>query len=371
MIVYRYSPAGLRTAVDMGGLYHGADLFVVGGSPALRELPLELIEQPGIVTLALNNVPLAFPRPTMWLTADRPECFSADVYGRAELLKFACLSRREIEVPGTGRRAQDFPASYFYGTTDQTTPETFLEPGDDLCWWRSVFPIALQLAHRLGFARVFLVGCGFSMDPARPYAWDASLTADQAAYSHATYQADLGRLRALAPRFEAAQFDVVSCTPGSLAHEVLPYLPLAEAVAMARGRLPAPTPPRALVHSSRLQGRTPDQGPAPQPQPQPQPPPPPVTWQLTEDEAGLLSTVLALESRAQERLGELEREAVRERKDVRQAMVRWSRAVARGRGVDPAAVTLRLLSPTAVAVSTAKPLSAPPGKTTEQPKEGQ
>ena len=120
-----------------------------------------------------------------------------------------------------------------------------------LAWWGSVFPLALQIAWRLGFYRVVLVGCSFKGGVGRPlYAWETALTPDQVSHSLTTYLDDLKRLHSLKPTFLETGFNVVSATPESLANGLLDYLPLEEAVANAMGGVPAEPEPTTLAHSS-------------------------------------------------------------------------------------------------------------------------
>lgn len=249
---YRFTQHGARIPVDLDGLYEGETLFVLGGSPLLNTLPLALLKQDGLITLGVNNVPCVF-KPSLWISADGPRCFSSHIHALPEVLKFTPISRRDNEVGG--RRLSQFPSYFFFGTRESFTAANFLDPHSDFAWWRSVFPLALQLAWRLGFRRVFLVGCGFVMskDPGQQYAWPTCLTPDQVDYSQQTYSKDLVRLKNLLPTFEQRGFEVVSSTPGSAANGLLPFVPLEEAVQRAlANRLPL-TDTAALPHSSNLQ----------------------------------------------------------------------------------------------------------------------
>lgn len=252
---YRYTKAACRIPVDLDGTYDGETLFLLGGSPSLRNMPLDLLRKPGIVTLGMNNVPCFFERPNLWVCADKPLCFSPHIFTSPEITKFTMISRRGLEVPDTGgRRIMDCPNVYFFGASENFTYQNFLDPARDLVWWRSVFPMALQLAWRLGFRRVYLVGCGFHMNKAsgQQYAWSTKLTDDQAQYSHNTYSRDVDRLRNLLPTFSRKGFELLSCTPRSRANEFLTYVPLPEAVQEALRGKPVPADTSTLIHSSEL-----------------------------------------------------------------------------------------------------------------------
>jgi hypothetical protein len=236
-------------------MYDGETLFLLGGSPKLRELPLDLLRKPGVITLGMNNVPCFFPSPKLWVCADKPLCFSPHIWTSPEITKFTMISRRGLEVPDTGgKRIMDCPNVLFFGAHEKFTFKNFLDPNRDIVWWRSVFPIALQLAWRLGFKKVFLVGCGFNMSKrnGEQYAWKTKLTDDQAQYSHNTYTKDVDRLRALLPTFARRGFEVISSTPDSRANEFLSYVPLAQAVEEALKGKPVQADTSMLIHSSEL-----------------------------------------------------------------------------------------------------------------------
>jgi hypothetical protein len=247
---YRFSKAGARIAVDLDGLFAGSTLFLLGGSPTLKEQPLELLRQRGIVTMAMNNVPLTFPKPDLWVCADKPPCFDQRIYADPSVMKFTIITRRREKVGTTGKMVREFPNMHFFGITEKFTLQTFLQPHRDLVWWKSVFPIALQLAHRLGFRTVYLVGCGFTMSAGRQYAWKTDLNGYQQNYSQRTYNADVTRLQQLKSVFDDNGFRVISATPDSAANDILGYVSLEEAVTSALASMPLPSD--TLVHSSAL-----------------------------------------------------------------------------------------------------------------------
>jgi len=252
-VFYRYTQSGARAAVDLDGLYAGESLFLLGGSPDLNDLPLDLLKNPGVITMGMNNVPCVF-KPNLWICADKPHCFSPHIYASPEITKFTPISRCEAVVPGTAKKVRQFPSFFFFGTTEKFTYQNFLDPHRDLVWWLSVFPMALQLAHRLGFSRVFLVGCSFRMSkkPGEQYAWSTKLTEDQAQYSRNTYSRDVDRIKGLLPTFQRKKFCLVSCTPDSATHGLIPYVPLAEAVAEVTEAKPQIADTTTLLHSSEL-----------------------------------------------------------------------------------------------------------------------
>ena len=249
---YRYLKSETRVAVDLDGLYKGGTLFLLGGGPSLNDLDLDALRAPGIVTLAVNNVPTVFPSPNLWVCADKPPCFSPHIYASPEIVKFTSIARRNMIVGDTGKRVRDFPSMLFFGLTEGFTEATFLSSHRDIVWWKSVFPIALQLAWRLGFRRVHLVGCGFHSNGGDSYAWKTELTDYQRNYSQRTYNRDLERLRKLKPVFDRNGFEIISSTPDSRANAFLDYVPLGEAVECVRSTMPDAADTTKLAHSSSL-----------------------------------------------------------------------------------------------------------------------
>ena len=143
----------------------------------------------------------------------------------------------------------------FFGLDENVTVESFLRVRRDIVWWKSVFPAALQLAWKLGFRRVYLVGCGFHMTAERQYAWRTDLDEAERNWSQNTYNNDINRLKALKPIFDAAGFEVISSTPDSKANGILRYEPLLDAVTIAAAKVRGDT--TKLAHSSSLAKQAP------------------------------------------------------------------------------------------------------------------
>jgi len=247
---YRFTQSGARIAIDLDGLYRDQALFLLGGAPSLADQPLHLLRQEGVVSMAMNNVPYVFSRPNLWVALDKPVCFSPHVYLDPSITKFTMISRRNEPVSDTGKTVSQCPNLFMFGASENVHPKNFLKPGRDFVWWKSVFPVALQVAWRLGFRTVYLAGCGFHMQPKSQYAWETTLTDEQRSWSQRTYDDDLGRLEKLLPAFKTEGFRVVSCTEGSRANAILDYLPLEEAVDRVTSALPTHAVSKELRHSS-------------------------------------------------------------------------------------------------------------------------
>jgi hypothetical protein len=253
-VFYRWrAPNNILMMTDLANAYLGEDLFILGGHPSLRDAPLESLGSPGVMTMALNNVPYVFPNPTFWLTADKPTCYGSHFFHRPDIIKFARLDMGREATLDTDKVLKDLPNMFFYELNgERYHTGNFLTEGVDVVWWNSVFPISLQLAWRLGFRRVFLVGCGFWNTLKDPYAWPVKLTEKAKTLNQLTYNGDIAKLESLLPHMKAMGFKVYSCTVNSRANELIEFLPVEEAVAEVISYMPKPTPLDKLHHSNRV-----------------------------------------------------------------------------------------------------------------------
>lgn len=252
-MLYRWRQSNnILMMTDLADIFFGQTMFIIGGHPSIKNMPLDLLTQPGVLTMALNNVPFVFPKPTVWLTADKPSCYGGHIYHRPDIIKLARLDS-SLDVPsGSDKQLRTFPNMLFYElNAEKYTPENFLSPGVDFAWQKSVFPISIQMAWRLGIRKLFLVGCAFWTSMAASYAWDVRLTEKQKTNNQLTYNADVSYFAGLKPYLDANGFEVISCTPDSRINDFCKFIPLAEAVESVKRTLPGPASTVQLLHSSQ------------------------------------------------------------------------------------------------------------------------
>jgi hypothetical protein len=226
VVFYRYNKGNLRIPVDLDGSYSGS-CFIAGGSPVLLQENLSLLDQPGISVLSMNNTASVVPS-TMAVFGDKPVCYSSRILKDPKLLKFAIISRKELDVEGTPWMY--CPNTYFMGTSENFTVGDLLKPHRDFVWWKNTFYIAIQIAYRLGFRKVYLIGCSFKINIETPYAYGMTLDQKQVNYNNRTYNAALSNMKFLRETFKTAGLEIISATPDSLLNEFYPVVDFRDAV---------------------------------------------------------------------------------------------------------------------------------------------
>ncbi len=247
----------------MADHFKGAVCFFVASGPSARSMPLELLSRRGCVVFCCNNSPAVLPagiRPAIWTHTDPTHKFHDSIWrdpgipfklspirhwgdwqeepdpiqkfrrgGKPRPIKGMRTRGSDGElqfIPGL--RAKDCPGVFGYHRNTTFDPASFLtEPtinrgNDKKSHQRNGWPntintmfSVLRLAYYLGFATLYLIGCDFSMDATQPYAFDQAKDSGGIAGNNNAFRSMAMMFLALAPRFEAAGFQVFNCTPGS------------------------------------------------------------------------------------------------------------------------------------------------------------
>lgn len=251
---YRFGKNEVRLAIDLDGLFLDEACFIAGGAPSLKDFAPKLNEARGINVLAINNAGTVV-RPTIWVGGDRPVCYSKSILVDPTIMKFGVKvsNKRRYEVNGKPWYA--WPNTFFFGAKSGFNLKNFLNFDKDLVWWKNTFFIALQLAFRLGFRKAYLVGCGFDIptevdSKKDQYAWETHLDEGELKNNKRLYSNSVSTIKSLLPHFEEKGFKLVSCTPDSLANDILPYEEAEAVLAGLADRIPKPDT-ADLPHSSK------------------------------------------------------------------------------------------------------------------------
>lgn len=245
-----YTRAG-RT-VELEGLYDGCACFIVLSAPSLADANLELLR--GVMTLGVNNSWSIF-RPRLWTCADPPGKFCAEGWADPSIMKLVPMQYAKAairyrnqwgEIIPSARTARDMPGTLFFQRNTTFEPADFLcqssvncghtqqperegKPKDERQTCRSVMIQALRLATVLGFRTIYLVGCDFQMNEAKPYAFDENKDDRSRRWNNTAYRRMSQMYADLVPYFDLHGIRVFNTTKGSKL-TVFPHVGLGEAV---------------------------------------------------------------------------------------------------------------------------------------------
>lgn len=224
---------------------NGAAL-VCGGGPQLNDVADELNRCRTVTKVAINNA-WTVVWPELYVTSDLMNRTPPGILQSAVVTKFLPASRRHDAVNRSRLAACEHPNVVFYSR------ENWCEDGDrpgSLCysnfcdprrpgiaWLGDTLVAAIDICYKLGYRRLYLFGCGFSMDAAQPYAYPERVDAAYVQRNNTHYRRVVARLRDLRPHLEAAGLRLFSATPDSLLNEHFPYVPPSRAIASEAGRI--------------------------------------------------------------------------------------------------------------------------------------
>jgi len=241
-----YHPDG-RT-VQIQGLYRGRSAFLICGGPSFKKLDHNLLRQPGILTMGVNNSVRTF-RPNIATHVDQSDHFIRSIYLDPLIMKFSprgLLGQRLFDSDKwewTDQRIQDSPNLLAYdrdlGPKGSATPVTnFLT--SPAIWWgtdgeagRSVMFAAVRILYELGIRRIFLLGVDFTMSADYGYHFDHKPSDSSVRGNNASYPVINRRFTDLRPYLERQGLQVFNCNPESKL-KAFPFLKYENAIALAR-----------------------------------------------------------------------------------------------------------------------------------------
>jgi len=249
---WRHQKDGSLRPLDLSGSYADAPLFLIGGSPSLAQEQLGILSQRGVVTMAMNNAAVAV-RPHLWVGADRPECFARQILQDPGIMKFINWTRREMLVEGVPW--QTLPSTLIYEcapTFESYNFTNYLDAGPKFVWWKNTFFIAFQLAWRLGFRRIYLVGVDFKItEENETYAWPSVLEKEEVEANRVLYGKSVEWLGSMQGLFARNGLVVKNCSSGSALRPAWGFTPLEVAVRDECRAMETPVDTRTLPHSMR------------------------------------------------------------------------------------------------------------------------
>lgn len=249
-----------KPADCLGDLYHGSSVFLLLSGPSLAQMPLEQLNQVGVMVAACNNAATLY-RPHLWFMVDDARNFSAPLWRDPAVMKFSLMDRAESvlrihkddgALKSLGIRANQCPNGYFISASSGFTVENFLDKlkpawegelhdGGRRHKKRSVMLIAVRMLYWLGFRTVYLLGADFHYRPEKTYAFPGC---DKNAGMCGTNNTTMGVLnrwfQMLRPEFERRGFRIYNATPQSRL-TAFEFLNFEEAIEQVAWRKPLET----------------------------------------------------------------------------------------------------------------------------------
>lgn len=249
MILVHYTFSGLKRVTDIKDLFKGHTAMLLGGAPTLKEQPLELLNQRGVLTMAINNAAIHF-RPTMWVSGDHPDCYEPQILLDPTITKFMPLPFADIIV--CDRSCKNLPNMHFYVQEDNVPWEQFLLSKFTVPWYCNTLFVGIHILYELGIRRIILGGSDFGFG-AQVYAHESSLGTFEQKWNSDLYNSLARELKLLKPIFEASDLTFMDCSKNSRLSDVYKHITMEEAVKLCLDGFPTKmVDPKSLPHCSKF-----------------------------------------------------------------------------------------------------------------------
>jgi len=168
---WRRSTDGLREPVALENQFAGpvpTACWIIGGGPSLARLNLAALTASPAPKFAINLAGSGLLRPQFWTSYD-PTCrFHRSIYLDPSVTKFVHAPRAMDLVPETTFKVCECPALFLFDRDKQRGFTTFPGQGSaPITDWQDSLIQAIDLAYRLGFRDLYLVGSEMQIAPSR------------------------------------------------------------------------------------------------------------------------------------------------------------------------------------------------------------
>ncbi len=215
--------------IKLDALYRGASVFLLCGGPSAGQLDLSRLDRPGIMVAAINNASKSL-RPNIHFYNDGTHRFLRSVFQDPKVLKFVRRVKKKDQLFDSQRgqmrgRVRDCKNVITYSQRDGFELDRFFK--DKFVYFgsndgknatgRSTFLVALRILVDLGFTRIFLLGCDFTMSEKGSYHFQQGKTKSQVESNNRLFRRLSKTLPQLKPALDDAGVEVYNCNPCSQA----------------------------------------------------------------------------------------------------------------------------------------------------------
>ena len=241
MILIHYTPNGMRRTVDIQDIFHGGTAMLVGGSPSLLEQPVDMLNDRGVLSMAMNNAAMHF-QPTLWVSGDRPECYAPKILLDPTIMKFGIISHADVQLDKRydNRKYHQMPNQYFYIPEDNVPWDEYFANRRGVPWYNNSLFVGIHILYRLGIRKIILAGSDFGFSKTGAvYAHKTGLNDLEKKWNSDLYGSQAYELRRLKPLFDKFGLELYDSSLNSRISQVYTKLTFEEAIAMCKNAYPA------------------------------------------------------------------------------------------------------------------------------------
>jgi len=255
MLLVHYTHKGAKRIVDLQDAFPDRTAMLVGGAPSLKEQPINLLNQRGVLSMAMNNAAVHF-RPALWSSGDHPECYEPRLLLDPTILKFAPVSYAEVTV--CGRKYRQMPNLYFYIPEANVPWDEYLSSRRGVPWYNNTLFVSIHILYMLGVRRIILAGSDFGFSKEGDmYAHNTKLGDLERKWNLDLYNSLVRELRMLKPMFDRARLTLLDSSKNSRLSQTYKHVTLEQAVDYCLEGFPEKDKdPKELPHCSKFAPRS-------------------------------------------------------------------------------------------------------------------
>jgi hypothetical protein len=251
MIFIHHTPDGLKRTADLRDTQWRRTAILLGGAPSLKEQDYKLLEQRGVLVMAMNNAALQV-RPTYFVCGDNPNCYDPMILTDPTIMKFGPITWAETaaDMYCNGTKFREFPNMYFYLQRPGVPWDSYLATHAEVPWYQNTLLVGIHILYQLGIRRIILAGSDFMFGKSSDYAHGQQLGTLARKWNLDLYNHLVRELRLLKPLFELDGLELMDCSVHSRIAQVYKHISIERAVELCLEGFPAKSRPGDLPHCS-------------------------------------------------------------------------------------------------------------------------
>jgi len=239
---------GGRRLAYLDDVFKNTPCILMGGAPTIKDQPLALLEQRGVLSAAINNAARHF-QPNLWFCADNPHCYEPQIVMDPCVMKFMSYSYHKVE---TRRAMSEMPNTFFYITDNEVPIASMLERTRYTPFYKNTLLTAIHILYQLGVRTIILGGSDFEFGE-DVYAHKDGLTDQEKVLNSRLYGSLAEELIGLKPVFDQYGLRLMDCSVKSKLGGTYETLTMKEAADLCREGFPDKMmDPEDLPHGTRF-----------------------------------------------------------------------------------------------------------------------